>query len=117
MRNYLIEIALLAVLFVLAGSIVNPYYMPMGIHLTVLALLVACFALFAALVWKERGGDEREIAIRHQIDRFAFLAGASVLIVGLVAQSLTTHMVDGWVLGALAAMVIAKICASMYHNW
>jgi hypothetical protein len=90
--------------------------MPMGSHLVVLVALVVIFITFAVFLWKESGGDEREIAIRHKIDRLAFLGGAVVLIVALVVDSLMTHMINVWVLLALGTMVAAKIVGSIFYN-
>lgn len=50
--------------------------------------------------------------------RIAFLAGSTTLFVGVVWQGVVTHEVDLWLLGALIAMVVAKIGAQSWaeHN-
>lgn len=79
--------------------------------LAVLAIVV--FAIFAIFIWKERGGDERENLHRALADRFAFLAGAGVLVLGIIIQELN-HQFNYWLVWALLVMVLAKIAGIIY---
>ncbi len=115
-KEYIIEILLLAIVAALAFGFFNPYFMPMGMVLFALCILVALFAVFAALMWREKGVDEREEQIIHKADRIGFLAGAAVLIAAVVYDTVTTHHLDEWVMGALFAMLFFKVASSIYYN-
>jgi len=117
-RNIVIELLLIIalVLLTLTALDYNPYWMPMGLHLSVLLGITILFILFATFVWREQGGDERERALLNMSDRFAFLAGSTVLMVAVLVEGVWMHMGDPWVLGALTAMVSAKAVAYMYYQ-
>ena len=115
-KDYIIEVLLLAIVAALAFGFFNPYFMPMGMVAFALCILVALFAAFAALMWREKGADEREEQIIHKADRIGFLAGASVLIVSVVYDTVTTHHINEWVIGALFAMLFFKVASSIYYN-
>jgi hypothetical protein len=115
-KPVMVEILLILVLAVLGVLTLNPYWMPMGMYLTALLALTVLFALFAIVVWREQGGDERERLLIHMSDRIAFMAGAAVLLTAVVIEGLLQHMPNPWVVGALAAMVIAKAAAYIYNS-
>lgn len=87
----------------------KPMYllMPESSHSMIVFSLVVIFIAFAAFVWRERGRDEREIYHKYMAGRFAYLAGSSALVVGIVFQSLKDS-IDIWLLVALLAMTLAK---------
>lgn len=116
MKYFTIEILFLAVLLILSLAALNPFWMPMGMQLAVLSAAIVLFGAFAVFVLRENGGDEREISIVYKSDRLAFLAGAGVLLIALVYESVVQHTESPWVLGALAAMIAIKIIAYMYHH-
>ena len=68
------------------------------------------FLVFAAFVWKERAHDEREEQHRLISGRVSFLCGALVLVLGIVVETYQGTP-DGWLIAALAAMVLAKLGA------
>jgi uncharacterized membrane protein YgdD (TMEM256/DUF423 family) len=70
-------------------------------------LLLASFVVFAGLLWQEKAADEREVSLIDTAGRLGFLAGLSVLVVGIVFQSFN-HSVDPWMVVATAAMIISK---------
>jgi|SRR3989344_6497775 len=105
-------VAVLLLLFLLA----NPFgvYMLSMAGMTILALLVATFLAFSALVWGElRAADEREAAHQALVGRTAYLAGAAVLLGAIVVQSLW-HNLDIALVLALGVMVLAKIIGNAY---
>lgn len=112
-----VELLIIVVLAILATLTLNPYWMPMGLYLTTLLALTVLFALFAVLVWREQGGDERERLLIHMSDRIAFLTGATLLLIAVIVEGLIFHMTNPWVIGALAAMVIAKAGAYIYNSY
>ncbi len=81
--------------------------------MTVSAGIIAAFALFAVFVWREAARDEREELHRLIANRAAFLASALVLIIGVIVQSFA-HANDPWLVGALAAMILAKVAGLIY---
>ena len=115
-RPILVEILLIVVIGVLAFATLNPYVMPMGMFLTTLLALIVLFGFFAAFVWREKGGDEREIVLLYRADRIAFLAGASVLILAVLIEGLLFHMSNPWVLTALSVMIAAKAIGYIYNQ-
>lgn len=106
------EILLGIAILGLAAFLWNPYglWMPAAVATMGAALLVAVFGVFATLIWRERAADEREEFQRMRAGRFAFLAGAAILVLGIIIQSFS-HAIDPWLVGALAAMVLAKLIA------
>jgi hypothetical protein len=116
LRSIIVEILLIVVMGILAFATLSPYFMPMGMYLTVLLAFLVLFGFFAAIVWREQGGDERERTLLNMSDRAAFLAGSSILIAAVVIDGIVFHMVSPWVLGALFAMVIVKAVSYIYNQ-
>lgn len=116
-NNSLIELFFGAALVVLAVFLIDPFglWMPGMLHMSILAALVAASALFGAFVLRESAADEREEAHRSLSGRFAFLAGAAVILAGLVYQGFQ-HVVDPWLVAALATMVAVKIGVRIYGD-
>ena len=103
---------------VLALLILNPFHfwMPTMMHMVVLAVAVIAFSVFAVFVVRERAHDEREDLHRMFAGRAAFLLGASVLMVGIVVQSVASSP-DPWLIAALLAMIFGKMIAHMYSSY
>ncbi len=105
-----------AVLLILAGVLlINPFdlWMPGLTQMAILAAFVVLCGALALFVLLERAGDERDEAHRALAGRAAFLAGGTVLLAGIVVQSLA-HDLDPWLVGVLVAMVAAKAIARWY---
>ena len=79
-----------------------------------LAVMIV-FVLFATMIWKERARDEREVVHRMIAARAGFLVGSGVLVLGIAVQSFA-HSVNGWLVGALVAMVVAKAIGRIYSE-
>lgn len=94
---------------------VNPlgFWMTDAFHMSLLGVIVALFAVFAMFLWKEDVADEREEMHRYIATRFAYAAGGSVLLVGIIIQAFA-HAVDPWMPFALVGMVLAKIVGRWY---
>ncbi len=114
-RNTYIELALAVLLLGIAILLLNPFnfWMPDMAHLSMLGCLVAVFGAFAALVFREHAGDEREAAHRMLSGRIAFLVGSLVLVLGIAYQGYVGP-VDPWLVVALCSMVLAKLAARFY---
>jgi hypothetical protein len=93
----------------IALLLLNPleFWMPTMMHITLLALGVGAFGVFALLILREGQGDEREDIHRMRAGRTAFLTGSSILLTATIIQSFA-HAVDPWVVAALLGMVLAK---------
>jgi len=116
LKPFVLEILFVIVLGVLSLGMLDVFWMPMGMQMAILSVVVVIFGAYAVYGLREKGGDEREIAILHMSDRVAFLAGAGVLLLAIVYESVVHHMSTPWVTTALFVMVAAKAIAHMYHN-
>jgi hypothetical protein len=116
-RNTLAQVGSASLFALLSLALINPFglWMPSMAHETILALLVIAFGIFLAFLLKERAGDERDDAHRALAGRAAFLIGCAVLLAGVLAQSMS-GMFDAWLVGALAAMVLAKVAARLWSE-
>lgn len=113
-QESIVAIMLVCLLVLCYQQIQMPQTLSMILH----GILVLIFALFVVFIWRERTSDEREKEHQMFAGRIAFLAGSTTLFVGVVWQGVVTHEVDLWLLGALIAMVVAKIGAQSWaeHN-
>lgn len=119
MRNSFIgELVVGLVLVVLLILLINPFpmYMPSGLEMGLLAGAVVAFAVFGALVWREKVADEREAAHRALAGRIGFLVGALVLTIGVLLQSLA-HSLDPWLVLGLGAMILGKLAGLVYGKY
>ena len=114
-NNFLQEIFISLALIVLLVLFLNPFnfWMPNTLLIMMIAGLIVVFALFASFIWRENAKDERESFHKMMAGKFAFLAGAGGLIVGIIIQSLQ-HNLDGWLVGILGVMIFAKIIGLIY---
>ena len=108
MNSFIPELIIAALLVVFAALLWNPFWMPMGVVFVVLILFVILCGGFVGFIWKERGGDERDLLIRHIAARFAYLSGAVIMGVGIIYETLVNHTVDKWLLAAFMVTVLAK---------
>lgn len=109
------ETVVALVLVVILVCFINPFdwWMTDAFHMTLLGLIVAFFAIFAMLLWKENAQDEREQLHRFIAARLAYMTGGIILLLGTVLQALA-HAIDPWLPAALAGMVLAKILGRFY---
>jgi hypothetical protein len=121
MKNKLLQELGLAVLLIGLALIVlksGHFGMPTMVWQAAIIALLVIFALFAVFVWRESARDEREIFLRMRAGRIGFLVGAGFLLLGIVVQSLSGGQVDGWLLGALVTMILAKwLAAACADRW
>ena len=112
MKNNLYEGVVIVILIVLAVAILNPmhFWMPDMMHESMLIVLLALFAGFAAFVMRERTGDERENMLRMFSGCVGYLAGATVLVVAIALQGFH-GAADPWLIFALLAMLGGKLGA------
>jgi cobalamin synthase len=116
-NNYFKEILLAVILVLFAILLINPFmfWMPTAITMMAVALFAALFFAFASLIWKERAADERENLHRLAAGRIGFLTGSGFLVIAIIAQSFSHH-VDPWLVAALTAMIVAKVCALIFGD-
>ena len=114
-NNFLQEILVSVALVVLLVFMLNPFdfWMPSTLLMMLIAVFVAIFGSLVSFIWRENSKDEREILHKSIAGRAAFLAGASVLVVGIVVQSFS-HTLDPWLAIALGVMILAKIAGLAY---
>lgn len=118
MRNKFVwEILLSTVLIGLLISLLNPfdYGMPPPVQITMTISLIVLFLIFVGFAWQENAQDEREQLHRFIANRFAYVTGTSLLVLGIVIQS-TRHIVDIWLVVTLIAMIVAKLVGVIYSR-
>jgi hypothetical protein len=84
-----------------------------AVHMTMLGMIVALFAIFAMFLWKEAPGDERDQLHRFIAARFAYTTAGALLLLGTIIQAFA-HQIDPWLPFVLGAMVFAKIIGRSY---
>lgn len=77
--------------------------------------MLVLFGMFAAFLLRERAVDERDAGHMSLAGRSAFLAGSSVLLVGIIVQGYH-HEVDPWLVIALCTMVVIKIGSRIWSD-
>ncbi len=109
------EKVVVGILVFLLICFVNPFdfWMTDAVHMTILGGIVAVFAAFAVLLWRERAIDEREQLHRFIAARFAYIASATLLLLGTVIQAFS-HKIDPWIPSILAGMVFAKVAGRFF---
>ena len=101
---------------VLAVLSCNPYWMPMGVFYAVIVAFIILFGGFAVFMWREKGGDERDVLIRHVASRFAYLTSALVMAIGIIYQAFVQHAADPWLVAAFSVIVLAKAVGYAYSK-
>lgn len=118
MKNNIIhEIVVGAGLIVLLIALVNPFsiLMPSRLTMMVLGAIGILSLLFTSFIWQETAQDERESLHRQVAGRIAFLAGATILLLGITMQTFQ-HRLDPWLVTALGAMVLTKLMTRIYSR-
>ncbi|MFT5037022.1 MAG: putative membrane protein [Candidatus Azotimanducaceae bacterium] len=110
------ELIIPVVVVLLSVAFLDPFMvlMPSMLVYTLLALLLAVFAAFALLVFKEVAEDEREDTHRAYSGRVAYFVGAGMLVLGIGYQVLFLHEVDPLLVVVLTGMTIAKYASLAY---
>lgn len=111
------EIFVGAILVVLLAALINPgdFLMPTMTQMSLIVAATVAFAIFAVLLWRERGGDERDSLHRLVADRAAFQIGAAVLMIAIVSEGFN-GMIDAWLPITLGAIVLGKIVGLIYSK-
>jgi len=111
----MVEIIISIIFLAFVVFFLNPFmlWMPSTVIYMLVGGLIFVFVIFAGLVWREKGRDEREKLHKMIAGRIGYLVGVGVLVVGIAVQTITSHP-DPWLVSALAAMVIAKLFGLLY---
>jgi cobalamin synthase len=110
-----IIIGIIVVSCLLLSSTVLASFMPSSLVMVAVAIFVAAISLFVVVIWRENPRDEREAHILLSSDRLGFLAGAVVLSLGLVVQSLRHESTNVLAL-ALTAMILGKLFGKYFQK-
>lgn len=115
MRKYVSEIVIALILVVILACFVEPFgfQMPKILHWIFLGLLFIVFSVFALFVCKERFADEREQYHGLVSARFAYLSGASILVIGITVEAFS-HTINPWLPVSLGVMVLAKVATRLW---
>jgi len=114
-NSFLSELSVSVILVILLFLLINPvkFVMPNEVNMLLILGLVISFIIFSAFIFKEKAKDERENLHRYISARFAYLVGMSILVIGIIVQSLN-HRLDTWLISTLMSMILAKIAGSIY---
>lgn len=117
MKNNIKETIITVCLIVTAVLLLNPFHfwMPDMMVIGMLAIALALFGIFASFILREKIFDERDNVHRTLAGRNAFLAGATVLMLGIVIQGYS-HSVDAWLVIALIVMIFTKIATRIWSD-
>jgi cobalamin synthase len=117
MKNNIKEIIVPFFLILIAVLLLNPFHfwMPNMMVICMLAIALVLFGIFASYILREKSVDERDNLHRTLAGRNAFLAGAGVLMIGIVVQSYA-HSVDSWLVIALIIMIVVKTGTRMWSD-
>lgn len=107
----IVTLLALASLLLLADPFMN--LMPTPAQMAVLLLVAILLSLSVAFVLTEKAEDEREELHRLEAGRIGYSCGLVVLIIALIVQGLA-HDIDIWIIGATAAMLMAKVVVRLY---
>ena len=107
------SIAILVSFFLLTLADLIPFWMPMMGEMVVLLIVTILLLLWMSFVVTEKAVDEREVQLKTQSGRVAYLAGIAVLMIGLIVQGFV-HAIDPWIPIALMVMVLAKFFTRLY---
>jgi hypothetical protein len=115
MHNHLIHASIVALIsfFLLALADLIPFWMPMMGEMLTLLVATILLLIWASFVASEKAVDEREIQLKTQSGRVAYLSGIAVLMLALVVQGFA-HAIDPWIPVALIVMVLTKFLTRMY---
>lgn len=106
-KHIIASLALVIALVFLA----NPFdfWMPSEFQLVVAGAVAVIAAVFVGLVYQDEGRDEREVELRGKSARVGYIAGVVVLTLCVVYGLVVGEHANLWVLGALGAMILARI--------
>ncbi|PIT92670.1 MAG: hypothetical protein COU08_01595 [Candidatus Harrisonbacteria bacterium CG10_big_fil_rev_8_21_14_0_10_42_17] len=111
------ELFISIILIALLVFFLNPFefWMKDSILMMISVALIIFFGMFSAFVWRENIRDEREGLHRMLAGRFAFLVGATMLVIGIIIQSFNNNL-DTWLVATLGGMIFAKIAGLIYGH-
>ncbi|OGI79094.1 hypothetical protein A3F19_03335 [Candidatus Nomurabacteria bacterium RIFCSPHIGHO2_12_FULL_37_29] len=117
MKNNIKETIVTICLIIIAILLLNPFHfwMPDMIVLVMLAFALVIFGIFASFILREKIFDERDSLHRTLAGRNAFLAGSTILMLGIIIQGYS-HSVDPWLVIALIGMIIIKIGTRIWSD-
>lgn len=117
MKNNIKETIITVCLIAIAILLLNPFHfwMPDMMVMAMLAVALVLFGIFASFILREHTVDERDDAHRTLAGKNAFLAGSSILMIGIVVQGYS-HTVDPWLVIALIVMILVKIATRMWSD-
>ena len=115
MSKNLGELVVSVVFLVLLAVKLDPFgwTMPDPAQMLVLALVIATFAVYAGVLFRERPEDEREAVHIHRASRVGYLAGVALLVAAITAKSLSQES-EPWLFVVLAGMILSKLAARIW---
>lgn len=112
------EIILSSLLLLSLFFLFDPLHLLMlsMLQMLLLCVIAVIFSVYAIFLFRERVSDERESIHRFIGNRFGYLAGSSILTIAIIWEKLA-HRPIGWLLLALAVMVIGKLFGLLWARY
>lgn len=116
-KSTLTELTIIIITIFLVFLLFNPFqlWMPMTIHLLIIAILLVTVTLLGFLLIKQLHEDEREQKLRLLSSQAGYMSGILVLITGVIFQSFS-HQVDSWLVISLVLMFTIKAITMFMHH-
>jgi hypothetical protein len=116
--SLIFEIAISVFLILILAVSLEPVSltMPRQMNTIMVPTLILFLVIFAAFLWKEKPGDERERLHRFMASRFAYFAGITTLVIGIIFQSIN-HSIDPWLVITAGVILLAKILGLIYGHF
>ena len=116
-NNFYKESLVALVLGIILVLILNPahFWMPSMAHVSMLLALLGVFGFYASYILREVAVDERDVLHRMFASRAAYLAGTSLLIVGILYGAIRDD-VNIWLIATLMVMIVTKLLARLYSD-
>lgn len=108
-KGFFPEIVTSVMLFLLLIVLMDPLhsFMLTSMQMVVLCICIVVFGIYGVFIMRSHPRDEREQFHAFFAARLSHLVGATILLIGITIEKIQ-HRSPGWLLLALAGMVIAK---------
>ncbi len=116
-KNILAEFLVSVILIIFLVLFLSPTDLLMPMNATGMTgiIVIVLFFIFAGLIWREKGNDERESLHVLGAGRISFIVGLLIAIIGIVKQSLS-HDIDAWLIFTAIGMILAKVGYRFYSS-
>lgn len=117
MKNNVKEVIVTVCLVCISLLILNPFdfWMPSLVVMVVLAVMLLLFGIFASFILREKSLDERDTIHKSIAGRNAFLAGSTMMLIGIIIQEYSGQL-DPWLVLSFLAMIVTKVVTRVWSD-